>query len=385
MRSNRSERVSLLCSGLPLATVAVAACSGDAGTSPGGGSGGGGGGDGEISAACQELLLATLSASSRDGIPALSNPVFVPPDHTDVDYLLPIDRVIGIEIDGEYLAFPHNILWWHEIVNMDELGLAVTYCPLTGSSIVFHRESVNGNEFGVSGLLFQNNLVMFDRTASGVEESLWPQMLGGARCGPSEGNDLTMYPALEIEWADWKALHPDTRVLSEATGFIRDYTRYPYGDYEVEDNTATLDPVDEFDERRPPKERVLGIPYRDGSGGGIAFPFGALSSVGSLAAIHATAGSADEASALSVPIVVFWDSQAAAAMAYRTTIAGQALTFEVSDGALVDLETGSQWSIEGKALSGPFVGESLDEIAEAFVSFWFAFSTFYPNPVLWLP
>ena len=64
---------------------------------------------------------------------------------------------------------------------------------------------------------------------------------------------------------------------------------------------------------------------------------------------------------------------------------GESLTFEVGDGTFVDLETGSQWSIEGKALSGPFVGKSLDKIAEAYVSFWFAFSTFYPNPVLWLP
>ena len=72
-------------------------------------------------------------------------------------------------------------------------------------------------------------------------------------------------------------------------------------------------------------------------------------------------------------------------MAYGTSIAGQSLTFEVRDGTFVDLETGSQWSIEGKALSSPFVDKSLDKIAEAYVSFWFAFSTFYPNPVLWLP
>ena len=379
MGEKRFERISFLCSGVALATVAVAACSD--GVQPSGG--GGGGGEAELTALCQELQLGIIRGAAKDGIPALSNPNLIPADHRDVDYLLPTDRVIGIEIDGEYLAFPHSVLWWHEIANMDEFGLAVTYCPLTGSSMVFHRGIVGGDEFEVSGVLFKNNLVMYDRAGPSVEESLWPQMLAGARCGPSGGQDLAMYPALEIEWADWVALHPDTRVLSGATGFERDYTRYPYGDYEVEDNIATLDPLDEFDDRRPPKERVLGIPYRDG--GGIAFPFGALRSVGDLAAIQATVGSADEASALSVPIVVFWDSRAAAAMAYGTSIAGQSLTFEVRDGTFVDLETGSQWSIEGKALSGPFVGKSLDKIAEAYVSFWFAFSTFYPNPVLWLP
>ena len=372
MEKKRFERVFSLCSRLALATVAVAACSD--GVQPSGG-GGGGGGEAQLTTLCQELQRNLILAAARDGIPALSNPVLIPPDHTEADYLLPTDRVIGIEIDGEYLAFPHNVLWWHEIANMDELGLAVTYCPLTGSSMVFHREVVNGDEFGVSGLLFKNNLVMFDRAGPGVEVSLWPQMLAGASCGPSEGDDLPMYPALEIEWAHWVALHPDTRVLSGATGFARDYTRYPYGDYEEEDNLDTLYPLEEFDDRRPPKERVLGIPSSDG--GGIAFPFGALRSVGNLAAIQETVGGA--------PIVVFWDSEAAAAMAYGTSIAGQALTFEVRDGAFVDLETGSQWSIEGKALSGWFVGESLDKVAEAYVSFWFAFSTFFPNPVLWLP
>ena len=58
---------------------------------------------------------------------------------------------------------------------------------------------------------------------------------------------------------------------------------------------------------------------------------------------------------------------------------------EVRNGAFVDLETGSQWSIEGKALSGPLVGNSLSKVPEAYVSFWFAFSQFYPDLHLWLP
>ena len=95
--------------------------------------------------------------------------------------------MIGVEVDGEYIAVPHNILWWHEIANFDELGLAVTYCPLTGSSIAFHRSGVDGAQFGVSGLLYKNNLVMYDRTAVDGEDSLWPQMLAGGFCGPAEG------------------------------------------------------------------------------------------------------------------------------------------------------------------------------------------------------
>jgi hypothetical protein len=119
---------------------------------------------------------------------------------------------------------------------------------------------------------------------------------------------------------------------------------------------------------------VLGIPLEDGSG--LVFPFGALRGVGDLAAIQETAP---------LSIVVFWDGEASAAMAYGPVIAGQSLTFEVRNGAFMDLETGSQWSIDGKALSGPLVGNSLPKIPEAYVSFWFAFSQFYPNLHLWLP
>ena len=362
MKKKGFERVFFLCSSLASATITVAACSADAGTSPGGGGS-------ALTAMCEEFQTQVFSAATRDGIPALTDPELVTPDSPWVEYLLPTDRVIGLEIDGQFLAVPHNILWWHEIVNFNDLGLAVTYCPLTGSSMVFRRDVVQGAEFGVSGLLFKNNLVMFDRAAVGGEDSLWPQMLAGAYCGPEEGNQLSMLPAIEIEWEDWQALHPDTRVVSSRTGRGRDYTRYPYGSYEVEDNELTLIPLERLDGRRPPKERVLGIPFA--SGGGIAFPFGALREVGDLAVVH------------TVRAVVFWDSQAVAAMAFQPSVLN--LTFEVREGAFVDMETGSQWSIEGRALSGPMQGERLSVIAEAYVSFWFAYSQFFPASSLWLP
>ncbi|MYH49554.1 MAG: DUF3179 domain-containing protein [Gammaproteobacteria bacterium] len=124
----------------------------------------------------------------RDGIPALVNPSLVSSEHAEATYVREVDRVIGIEADGRFIAVPHNILWWHEIVNFDDFGrpFAVTYCPLTGSSMVFDRSSVEGVDFGVSGLLFHNNLMMFNRRLDGAEESLFPQMMQGARCGPME-------------------------------------------------------------------------------------------------------------------------------------------------------------------------------------------------------
>ena len=82
-------------------------------------------------------------------------------------------------------------------------------------------------------------------------------------------------------------------------------------------------------------------------------------------------------------IVVFWDNAASAAVAYRSAASG--LTFEVIDGAFVDVETGSQWSLAGEALSGPLVGQRLVPVRDAYVSFWFAFATFMETPEIWSP
>ena len=162
-----------LFSGLIVATVGVWAC-GDGGILP----------DGDLTALCEALRPELISGAARDAIPALTDPRLVGVGDPTTNYLRGTDRVIGLEIAGEYIAVPHNILWWHEIVNFNEVGLAVTYCPLTGSSMVFDRTAAGGAELGVSGLLFRNNLVMYDRSPSGVVETLWPQMLAGGRCGP---------------------------------------------------------------------------------------------------------------------------------------------------------------------------------------------------------
>jgi hypothetical protein len=339
---------------------------------------------------CRAIQREVVSGAAKDGIPAVQfdDSDLVEPGSVWLDFLQPTDRVIGLEVDGDYLAVPLNILWWHEILNLNDHGLAITYCPLTGSSMVFERGAAGGAEFGTSGLLFKNNLVMYDRAPGDEEYSLWPQMLAGGFCGPSEGRRLTMVAAIEIEWEDWLALHPDTRVVGSNTGISRNYTLYPYGAYAVEDNEFTLVDInpDSLDRRRPPKERVLGIPFVDGQGG-IAFPFGALreAAIGDLAVVQTVVGDGGEGQGGVDPVVVFWDGGAEAAMAFTPVSTTQDLTFEVRNGGFVDVETGTQWSIDGKGLSGPLAGQQLRTIVEGYVSFWFAFSQFFPDPVLWLP
>jgi hypothetical protein len=309
-----------------------------------------------------------------DGIPSIQQGNWVPAGDFLADYLEDRDRVIGMVLDGRPMAIPHNILWWHEIVNLDlDSGqrLAVTYCPLTGTSMVFDRAAANGAELGVSGLLFRSNLVMYDRNS---ERSLWPQMMRGARCGPSDGSPLPMVAAVEMTWDRWQELHPNTLVMSSDQGFARNYQLYPYGDYERPLNPRTLVPLGELDGRRPPKERLLGIPTFGEDG--IAFPFLELNALGTAAAVHPEGGEER--------VVVFWDQQGQSAMAYVPSIGGTTLTFEAEDGRIVDAETGSEWRIDGVAVAGPMAGQGLAPIDEAYVAFWFAWADFHPATELWL-
>ncbi|MFQ6047065.1 MAG: DUF3179 domain-containing protein [Gemmatimonadales bacterium] len=310
-----------------------------------------------------------------DGIPALHNPRLVSATDPEASYLSDNDRVMGLLVEGQTIAVPLNIQWWHEIVNLDVGAerLAVTHCPLTGSSLVFSRQPVGGVTFGVSGLLFNNNLMMYDRNSGQL--SLWPQLSRAAACGPKTGTQLSMVPSFEMSWGAWKAMHPETQVVSSETGYMRNYRTdgYPYDLYDQPNNRQLLQPVP-LDPRRPPKERVLGILSSDSDG--IALPFGVLDSLGRRLAVELDVGG--EA------YVVFWDRAAAGAMAFHPSLQAMNLTFTTADGAIVDNETGSTWRLDGVATDGPLAGSRLEPVAEAFVLFWFAWPTFYPDGDLWL-
>jgi len=321
----------------------------------------------------------------RGGIPALSDPELVPVGASGTEYLDaavsadPDTRVIGLRrTDGRSIAVPLRILWWHEIVNFDfgERRIAVTLCPLTGSSLAFDRAAVDGREFVVSGLLYMNNLMM---AAEDGGRTLFPQMSRAARCGPDRGTELEEVHITEMSWEAWKGLHPDTRVIASSTGFQRDYTEYPYGSYNSVGNSTTLFPVPRIDGRRPPKERVLGIPDGDG---GLAVPFGALESAGPVAVDSVAVGG--------VPAWVFWKTAAKGAAAYRPTAAlasGEAreVSFVVDGGEIVDRETGSTWTLDGRAVAGPLEGARLEPLEEAYVAFWFAWALFQPDTEIWEP
>ena len=311
-----------------------------------------------------------IGGPGKDGVPALTNPPLVGKEHPGAAYLADEDRVAGLMLGSAAIAIPLNIFWWHEIVNLEVGGqaLAISHCPLTGSSMGFDRAGVGGVEFGVSGLLFKNNLIMYDRNG---DESLWPQMLRGARCGTRDGQELPMVPIIEMTWEGWRTLHPQTLVVSEETQYERNYTQYPYGGYDKIDNSLTFFPVI-IDERRPAKERVLGIPFESG---GLAFPFGLLDEEGPAAAVSAEFPGGT--------VVVFWDRSSQAAMAFSLDMDDERLTFSVVDGRITDDQTGSLWRVDGLAMEGPLAGRQLQPRADAFVAFWFAWPEFYPEIQIW--
>ena len=202
----------------------------------------------------------------KDGIPALSNPILL--DAVDATNMQPNDRVLGIELDGIARAYPISILNWHEIVNdqINDQQYAITYCPLCGTGVAFYSDVAGKvTEFGVSGLLYNSDVLLYDRNT----DSLWSQILGEAVAGKLLGEKLKPIPISHTTWRDWIAQHPDTKVLSTETGYSRDYDRNPYAGYERSrqlyfgvNNTAP--------DNYHPKEQVIGLQF---NGVYKAYPF----------------------------------------------------------------------------------------------------------------
>ena len=211
----------------------------------------------------------------KDGIPSIDDPKFI--SISEAGFLNDSDPGLGLTVNGESRFYPYRILVWHEIVNDTIAGepILVTYCPLCATGIVFDRK-VDGEvqEFGVSGRLWQSNLLMYNRAGLEANESLWSQVLGEAVLGPNTGEKLSIVRSDVVRFGDWKSTHLDTKVLSQDTGSARNYGRDPYGDYYTSESVsfgATFS-----DTRLHPKALVHGIEidgqfkaYHDGALSGV--------------------------------------------------------------------------------------------------------------------
>lgn len=320
----------------------------------------------------------------KDGIPAVDEPV--PESIADArEWLEPQAPVIALEIDGAARAYPLAILMWHEIAN-DTLGgvpIVVTFCPLCDTALVFERTlDATTYDFGTTGNLRFSDLVMYDRQT----ETWWQQATGQAIVGSLTGKMLTFLPAQIVSFDQFAAAWPDGDVLSRKTGLVRDYGRNPYIGYDTPDQQPFLfDGV--VDGRIAPKERVATV---DLGGQQVAYPYTELRKVG---ATNETVGGLD--------LLVMWGPEVNSALdaarisdsedagtsgVFERTVDGRALTFRRSGSEaydpIVDDETGSTWSITGRATAGPLLGTQLAPVVHG-DHFWFAWAAFSPNTTIW--
>lgn len=309
----------------------------------------------------------------KDGIPSIDAPSFIAPSRAS-DWLAPQEPVIAVEHDGEAKAYPLQILTFHEIVN-DRIGgrpVAVTFCPLCYAAIVFDRR-IDGEavEFGTSGMLRNSDLVMYDRKT----ESLWQQLTGTAIVGDLTGQTLTEVPAQIISFEQFRANFPSGQVLSRNTGHQRNYGKNPYAGYDdVRKRPFLFDGPE--DGRLPPMEKVVAVTF---DGTYKAYPHSVTREE---RVIHDTVAGHE--------LVVFHSDGAVSALddrriaqskevgstgVFRRTVDGQTLTFRYEEGQFVDEETGSTWTITGRAVDGPLRGEQLTRVEHGnhFAFSWFAF------------
>ena len=321
-----------------------------------------------------------ITVLAPDAIPAITDPVML--DKDQVGYVSDNDLVFGVVIDGDARAYPHNIGWWHEIVN-DVVGgrpLCITFCPLTGTGLVFDGTDIDGNrlELGVSGLLYNTNLVMYNRNSP---RSLYPQVFSTAVAGDRLGHTLDLMPVVETTWHAWKQMYPQTKVMAKGTYSSSRYSQYPYGDYR-ENDANMLFPLRPTLSANPNgqtqaygiKDRVLGLRV---DGDAIAFPFDEMDHQ---QIINTTVGGLE--------VAIAWDSSTRMAIPFARRAGEQSLTFKIVNKgfpfSMRDRETGTLWDIRGLAVEGELAGERLIQIP-AHNAMWFAWVTFWPNTEVWAP
>lgn len=329
--------------------------------------------DGSLPVSTGEFARST----APDAIPAITDPAFGD-DWRDLDHvgtwLIDNDPIIGVDRSGTQRAYPLRVLNWHEVVN-DTLGgpLLVTYCPLCRSGVVARR-LVDGEPtvFGVSGLLWRGNNVLYDRRTG----SLWSQLAARAIRGPMTGQRLELVPSTLTTWQKWRQRYPGSAVLlppphsttvasdSGSMAGIRDYANGLGDLYGSHDG---LPPKVSFDDDRlSPKAMVVGVQFNETAR---AYPLRVLAAE---QVINDTVGE--------VPVVVAAGGASTASptlVAYVRVVAGTELRFSPIDEEHM-AAGGSRWTIDsGRAIDGPYEGVRLRRANEATTMFWFAWLGFH--------
>jgi len=250
---------------------------------------------------------------------------------------------------------------WHEIVNdeISDKGVAITYCPLTGTAIGWDTE-IDGvkSTFGVSGLLYNSNLMPYDRESG----STWSQQRLECVNGDLIGQKAKTYTLMETTWGTWKNAYPDSEVLNLNTGFSREYGQYPYGDYKTNQERLVF-PISTSDNRRDFKERVLGVFVGEEAK---AYP---ITGTDPINIVH------DEFK--NEKLVLAISSQYNFNISFKNP---NDLQFVAVDDLPVIMEDneGNRYDMFGKIVSGPAEGTQLEQ-PTSFIGYWFSWGTFYPG------
>ncbi len=302
----------------------------------------------------------------KDGIPALVNPTFS--TASEANYLSDEDLVLVYKNGNVVRAYPHIILDWHEIVNdnIGDVSMAVTFCPLTGTGIGWGR-IINNTEttFGVSGLLYNTNLIPFDR----LTDSNWSQILHESVNGELNGQKADLYQLLETNWATAKRIYPDIEVVSTATGFSRSYGTSPYGDYNT-NNDLFFFPV-EKDSRLPLKEKVLAI--LDDSDAKV-YRFSDFSEKNFI--VDSFKGK---------DYLIVGNSNFMFAYELTTDLMNLDFIYSFNQiGNTIDIvledNEGNSWDVFGEAIAGPRQGENISA-SSAMMGQWFSVAAFYNTEI----
>ncbi|CAN5474415.1 DUF3179 domain-containing protein [soil metagenome] len=307
----------------------------------------------------------------KDGIPSVDSPDFAPAD--EINYIPDERMIIGIKLDDEVRAYPHQILDWHEIVN-DQIGdksFALVYCPLTGTGMCWNRE-INGDvtEFGVSGLLFRNNLIAYDRNT----DSNWAQMQLRSVNGERINQNIETYQVLETNWRTWKKLYPESMVHTTNTGHNRNYTGFTYGAGYSTNHSNILFPVQNRDDRLQNKVRVHGIIADESANENAVVKVYVIKEFGDgVNLIEDRVGNKD--------YLIVGSSEYDFTAAFLLEAGSASLQFEaVQDQLPVVMKDneGNLWDVFGHVIEGPRLGDQLTA-ARSYTGYWFGWADFFPD------
>lgn len=302
----------------------------------------------------------------KDGIPPIDNPKYQGVEDAE-DFLNEKDVVFILNYKDTVKIYPQKVLVWHEIVNEEIKGekISVTYCPLTGSTIAYrgHIKKINKETtYGTSGKLLNSNLVMYDRKT----DSYIPQILGVGINGDLEGVRLDTFPMLWTTWELAKQKYPNAQVLTDNTGFFRNYNRDPYGSYiesgNYYDSRSVLFPLMNKDSRLREKEVVIGVRGKDAQ----------------LAILKNTLRS-EKVKNFQVgneKIVAFYDDSLDAVRIFSRELRGESLSFSLNDNKILD-NLGNEWGVEGKSSQGELMW------IDSFDVMWFSWVAFFPETELY--